>query len=120
MKLALFVLTVIAASAAMIGCCATDCLTGSCANAPENCASCGEACGETCGEACGEACSEACGDPSNYGSTGSFGRDPNSRAGRMRRCDTAPGPPTGTITYPYYTTRAPRDFLAADPPSIGP
>ena len=30
------------------------------------------------------------------------------------------GPPVGTVTYPYYTIRGPRDFLAADPPSIGP
>ncbi len=30
------------------------------------------------------------------------------------------GPPTGAIAYPYYTTRGPRDFMASDPPSIGP
>ena len=30
-----------------------------------------------------------------------------------------PGPATGAVTYPYYTTRGPRDYLAADPPSIG-
>ncbi len=30
------------------------------------------------------------------------------------------GPPTGAVAYPYYTTRGPRDFLASDPPSIGP
>jgi hypothetical protein len=30
------------------------------------------------------------------------------------------GPPTGTVAYPYYTTRGPRDFLAKKPPSIGP
>ena len=29
------------------------------------------------------------------------------------------GPPVGTVTYPYYTTRGPRDYLANDPPSIG-
>ncbi|MEC9093941.1 MAG: hypothetical protein VX438_14625 [Planctomycetota bacterium] len=29
------------------------------------------------------------------------------------------GPATGTFSYPYYTTRAPRDFLMANPPSIG-
>ncbi len=28
-------------------------------------------------------------------------------------------PPVGTVTYPYYTVRGPRDFLADDPPSIG-
>lgn len=31
-----------------------------------------------------------------------------------------PGPPTGTYAYPYYTVRAPRDFLLNNPPSIGP
>ena len=30
------------------------------------------------------------------------------------------GPPVGTVTYPYYTVRGPRDFLASDPPRIGP
>ena len=32
----------------------------------------------------------------------------------------ANGPPAPTVSYPYYTTRGPRDFLAARPPSIGP
>lgn len=31
-----------------------------------------------------------------------------------------PGPPVGAVTYPYYTLRGPRDFLASNPPSIGP
>jgi len=31
-----------------------------------------------------------------------------------------PGPPTGQVAYPYYTTRGPRDFLMANPSSIGP
>ncbi len=30
------------------------------------------------------------------------------------------GPPSGAVAYPYYTTRGPRDFLAKNPPSIGP
>ena len=29
------------------------------------------------------------------------------------------GPASPQVTYPYYTTRGPRDFLASDPPSIG-
>lgn len=29
------------------------------------------------------------------------------------------GPPVATYAYPYYTTRAPRDFLLDNPPSIG-
>lgn len=31
----------------------------------------------------------------------------------------AMGAPSPTYSYPYYTTRSPRDFLAATPPSIG-
>lgn len=30
-----------------------------------------------------------------------------------------PGPPTGQVAYPYYSVRGPRDFLMANPPSIG-
>ncbi len=29
------------------------------------------------------------------------------------------GPPTGTVAYPYYSHRGPRDFLLDNPPSIG-
>ena len=32
----------------------------------------------------------------------------------------AAGPPTAGVTYPYYTNRGPRDFLARNPRSIGP
>jgi hypothetical protein len=31
-----------------------------------------------------------------------------------------PGPPTGQVTYPYYTVRGPRDFLQRSPSPIGP
>ena len=30
------------------------------------------------------------------------------------------GPPSAAVTYPYYTTRGPRDFLAKNPRGIGP
>ena len=30
------------------------------------------------------------------------------------------GPPAAQVTYPYYTTRGPRDFLLNAPPTIGP
>lgn len=29
------------------------------------------------------------------------------------------GPASGAVTYPYYTTRGPRDFLARSPRAIG-
>lgn len=32
----------------------------------------------------------------------------------------AAGPPSGGVSYPYYTNRGPRDFLARNPRSIGP
>jgi hypothetical protein len=35
-------------------------------------------------------------------------------------CGAVPGPEMGAVTYPYYTLRGPRDFLLANPPSIGP
>lgn len=42
------------------------------------------------------------------------------RAGRVMAAQpVAPGPPSGTVGYPYYTTRGPRDFLLDNPPSIG-
>jgi hypothetical protein len=30
------------------------------------------------------------------------------------------GPPAAQVTYPYYTNRGPRDFLAKNPGNIGP
>ena len=35
-------------------------------------------------------------------------------------CGQEMGPTQGSVQYPYYTTRGPRDFLLANPPSIGP
>jgi hypothetical protein len=34
-------------------------------------------------------------------------------------CGMTYGPTMGAVTYPYYTTRGPRDFFLDDPPSIG-
>ena len=49
--------------------------------------------------------------------------DPN-QLGReyraSRRIQGPAGPPTAQVAYPYYTIRGPRDFLSANPPSIGP
>jgi hypothetical protein len=35
-------------------------------------------------------------------------------------CGQAMGPTQGSVQYPYYTTRGPRDFFLANPPGIGP
>ncbi len=59
------------------------------------------------------------GDPGARGCGLCGGRDPNCpRCAHARAYD--PVPPTGVVTYPYYTTRGPRDFLARNPRSIGP
>ena len=46
--------------------------------------------------------------------TGCAGCEQGVPAGVMRPA------PTSTVNYPYYTLRGPRDFLAKNPPSIGP
>ena len=62
----------------------------------------GGGCGPNCGPDCG------CG----------LKRGPG--IGQARNFYGPAGPPTAAITYPYYTTRGPRDFLLDSPRSIGP
>lgn len=73
---------------------------------------CGETCcDETCGETCGgEVC---CEEPARCGLLDGM---------QCKPCGPPPagGPMTGAVAYPYYTNRGPRDFLAKNPPSIGP
>jgi hypothetical protein len=98
-------------------------------------ASCG--CEEGCGcstEGCPMGCGEGC-DP--YGCGGACrglingiaggGCGPGGMGGMCPNGQSYPeypsfnqGPPVGQVAYPYYTTRGPRDFLARNPPSIGP
>ncbi len=40
--------------------------------------------------------------------------------GGCDHCGFQQPPPTGVVTYPYYTNRGPRDFLARNPRPIGP
>ncbi len=44
-------------------------------------------------------------------------RGPQSHGGAMP--GPAMGPSSPAVTYPYYTTRGPRDYLNPNPPSIG-
>ncbi len=116
MKYAFVTFAAVAMLAAAGGCCTshgqcgTGLINGSCTNAPENCGSCTTPCCYDCNEV---ACPECVGGPCR-------GRGGLGYAGMGRRGGFDPGPATGAITYPYYTTRGPRDFLASNPRSIGP
>lgn len=72
------------------------------------------ACGDGCG--CGPmgACDNRCG-RTYSGIEGSY-------AGHHHGYQQAApqGPPVGAVSYPYYTTRGPRDFLLSNPPPLGP
>lgn len=70
-------------------------IRGSAARAPETAAAC-----------------DAC-DPDNPMDCGRCGR-------RGPSAGPYADPPTGAVTYPYYTLRGPRDFLDRNPPSVGP
>jgi hypothetical protein len=126
MKRAILLLSAVVLLAGLSGCAAqrgsrpSKCTGGSCAQAPENCQACAQV-SENC-QACDQA-SENCQSCENFDNGGDPGRlrcrDCGGRGcGRCRAAES--GPPTGTVTYPYYTTRGPRDFLAKNPRSIGP
>ena len=53
-----------------------------------------------------------------YGGMG-YGGMGHGAAAVMQGQPVNPGPPSGTVAYPYYTVRGPRDFLLDNPPSIG-
>lgn len=94
----------------------TDC--DSCGG--EGCSYCGPNCG-ACG-CCGDNC--AC-PPGGCGPHGCkhcqiLPHCHQNRAAVANQFAGPAGPPAAQVTYPYYTTRGPRDFLAKNPPSIGP
>jgi hypothetical protein len=118
MKRTLFSLLAVVVLAGLTGCVTQHgrrplaCMGGSCAQAPENCQSCGDSCGASC-DTCEKAappekCKHVC-------------RLRQRQPVMEAEPEPAPaGPASGAVTYPYYTTRGPRDFLAKNPPSIGP
>jgi hypothetical protein len=73
--------------------------------------------------ACHDGCESGACHTDRYGGLARHHLSPEERAA-LEASDygatTPAGPPTGTVAYPYYTTRGPRDFLAKKPPSIGP
>lgn len=88
--------------------------------AEEGCSYCGPHCG-ACG-CCGDQCScppGACG-PDGCGHCALFPHHHMKHAANAAQLGGPAGPPAAQVTYPYYTTRGPRDFLNPNPPSIGP
>jgi hypothetical protein len=93
---------------------------GNCAQATEN----GQSCDASCGVGCGES-SDTCEAPvkchRSADGPGFFKPGCLGKKGCEEPCEQGQaGPATGAVTYPYYTTRGPRDFLAKNPNSIGP
>jgi hypothetical protein len=81
------------------------------------CCNCGQhrLCGRRagCRQGCGLFANRGCGIFGHHGCGNGYGNgyDDGAMAG---------GPTTAQVTYPYYTTRGPRDFLAENPRGIGP
>jgi len=99
------------------GACGPDgCQTGACG--PGGCQTGG------CGPECQDCVDGTC-KPRHVGRYGGLAKHhltPEERAALAASdygATTPAGPPSGTVAYPYYTTRGPRDFLAKNPPSIG-
>jgi hypothetical protein len=126
------------------GCCAGGCCAHAVADCPicQDCRNCRlfrrgyAACGyDQCGE-CGpsytdydySACQQCghgpgcccCGCCERYSGCCCQPSGPGCCASGDHRYNFAPGPPVGQVAYPYYTVRGPRDYLMANPPSIGP
>jgi hypothetical protein len=128
MKSAFVFLTTVVVVVGLSGCCHTGgflsphghCLIdgscGHCSDCPETCRSCdmedcaacngGAPCdgGAACDGGCAPPCGEGCGLLDRLCAHRYFN----------------PGPPTGAVTYPYYTVRGPRDYFMKSPTPLGP
>jgi hypothetical protein len=121
MKRAMFSAFALVVVAALCGCRA-------CQHRQQSCACSGDGCAQTAScSPCGQSCDNggdpnACNDPGQKCRRPLFcrGRDEGDGEPVAEQPVAAPGPPVGAVTYPYYTVRGPRDFLAKNPPSIGP
>lgn len=140
MKRTLFLMLAVVLVAGLSGCCGTrggglgsrlfDGSCGTCADCPETCQPCDTGSCGSCEQDCGSGqCAPACGCddcssvkggrlrgfissicPAKYSGGGCIG------GGRGQAGHNLMAP----IAYPYYSLRGPRDFLAKNPPSIGP
>lgn len=110
------------------GCSHLACLPGCIFGGRADCESCAEVGCDTCGTADCQSCGEVACDTCGGAGCQACGRPRAALCGTVgcrgcARCADGgftPGPPSAAITYPYYTNRGPRDFLAENPPSIGP
>jgi hypothetical protein len=140
MKRSMFALLAATVLASSSGCCCLERLFswGCCGGSPYGCDSCGS-CGYSGGDSCSDCASN--GGPA-YGRGGAYADGDGYDSGapraiaskrpgdghpfvRKRRnsggeYEFAAGPPSGGVTYPYYTNRGPRDYLARNPRDIGP
>ena len=111
MKRALLMFMVIGVLVGLSGCCSSHGQYAAGGGGTEGCTGCDSA---------GESTCQTTAHP-NAGLAGLLGGVGGCGCGTAScRRTAAPGPPVGAVTYPYYTNRGPRDFLAANPPSIGP
>lgn len=126
MKQMLWAMLAVTMLAAGGGCCCMD----RCGAHPWGCGlwgcckqdACGGGCGQSGCDTCGQGQETAC--PScGHGILG-HGGCKHCGHGLSTRIDanepTGPNAQNGTVAYPYYTTRGPRDFLANNPRGIGP
>jgi hypothetical protein len=119
MKRAMFSVLTLIVLAGLTGCAGhrprpAACVGGGCDAAPQTCGQAQAGCQS------GEAARDDGADPAKKHCCRLFGRGAKQPAEPSEQAAAAPGPPTGAITYPYYTVRGPRDFLAKNPQSIGP
>lgn len=126
------------------GCCALDrifhcqpwwygpcggCGYGDCGGCGGGCSDCGGGCSD-CGGGCSDCGGDGYGyyeDDGYYGDAGGGYPTVAHAGGGCKMCGSRlaapsgpPGPPGAQVTYPYYTNRGPRDFLARRPSRIGP
>lgn len=150
MKRAILAVMAITLVTACSGCCCFERLFccgggGCCGYGHEGpCGSCGGGCGGGCGSDCydcGMAGNSVVGGGPGYAQAGPQGHGngyggPGAMVAQSHPAEGHPlmhqrrnaggqykfaaGPPTAGVTYPYYTNRGPRDFLARNPRSIGP
>ena len=138
MKRAMFSVLAVVVLAGLTGCITqrgprpTACMGGSCAQAPENCRSCNDPC-DNCKDPGNDPGGDPCKEPGPLARFLGLGGHScplfsghtcplrgRAEAEAEEAAAAQAGPPNGSITYPYYTNRGPRDFLAKSPPSIGP